>query len=222
MWKRLETFIKTRILKRWGTPSTKKRIWDAEFGEGKWKYLEKTDEDPIYLYLEKYARGGSILDLGCGSGNTGCELDFSKYTFYTGTDVSEVAIQQARERSKASQRDSRNEYVCADIESFVPAMKYDLILFRESIFYIATHRIKKVLDHYSEFLKDEGVIVVRMHDRKKYGKIVELIVSHFHVMEQYSVPASTGIILVFSTKLGNEGSQKAKWWAGGLKRGVVG
>ena len=103
----------------------------------------------------------------------------------------------------------------------MPATTYDLILFRESIFYIAVHRIRKVLDHYSKFLKNEGVIVVRMHDREKYEKIVELIVKHFNIIDQYNVPGSTGIILVFTPILGNASWPTAKWWMRGLRWGSL-
>jgi SAM-dependent methyltransferase len=57
----------------------KRRLWNREFANGRWNFIENTSGDLIYGYIEKYCRGGSILDLGCGSGNTDCELDGDRY-----------------------------------------------------------------------------------------------------------------------------------------------
>lgn len=188
--------VNARILKKWGNSSLKKAIWDAEFSSGQWDYLEHTTDDPIYHYLEKYSNSGSILDLGCGSSNTGNELDVSKYVIYTGVDISESAIQKAFTRSINNERKEKNEYFCADIAVYVPRMRYDVILFRESIFYIPKGRIKGVLDRYSDYLKDSGVIIVRMCDRNKYKSIVRLIETTYQVFDRSSL-SDMNIILVF-------------------------
>src|SRR2546428_13670880 len=102
--KRVQRVVDARILKRWGKTSTKKSIGDEEFSSGQWDRLENTSDDPIYLFLEKYCSNGSILDLGCGSGNTGNEIDASKYGSYTGVDISKSAIQRALARSENNRR----------------------------------------------------------------------------------------------------------------------
>ena len=109
MWNRIKKAIKARLIKRWGSASAKKILWDQEFASGQWDYLERTNSDPIYAYLEKYSEGGSILDLGCGGGNTSNELNYAKYENYTGIDVSEVAIRKAEARSRENQRGAKNK-----------------------------------------------------------------------------------------------------------------
>src|ERR1700751_2816376 len=99
MWNKIKRAIRARIIKRWGIAASKRLIWDTEFASGQWNYLEHTEGDVIYAYLEKYSERGNILDLGCGSGNTGNELDYGSYESYTGTDVSAVAIRKAELRS---------------------------------------------------------------------------------------------------------------------------
>ena len=165
--KRIKRVIEARILKRWGSTSTKKWIWDEEFASGQCDYLDHTGDDVIYLFLDKYANNGSILDLGFGSGNTGNEMDVSKYDSYTGVDISENAIQRALIRSKNNHRQEKNEYVCDDISIYVPRKRYDIILFRESIFYLPKTKIKDILKGYSYYLKERGVFIFRMCDRKK-------------------------------------------------------
>ena len=194
---RIARFIRTKIVKRWGSSAAKRRVWDVEFASGLWARLEHTAEDPIYGYLETYANGGDILDLGCGSGNTGSEVNTSRYTRYTGVDVSSVALRQAESRIQASERKTKNAYVCGDLENYLPTETYDLILFRESLFYVPAGRIKAVLDRYGFYLKETGVFIVRLCDRTKYRHIVTLIQKRYRVLDQHLVQHTPDIILVF-------------------------
>jgi 2-polyprenyl-3-methyl-5-hydroxy-6-metoxy-1,4-benzoquinol methylase len=194
---RVRRAVLSRFVKRWGPALLKQRLWDSEFQAGQWGYLDQTVDDPIYDILEKYLRDGEILDVGCGSGNTGNELDGSLYSRYTGTDISEVAIQQARARSEQNGRGEKNRYLRSDMESFVPDGKYDVILFRESIFYIPLPKVKSTLDHYVRFLKPEGVVVVRMCDREKYKGIVNILRVNYTVQETHDVENAKDVIIVF-------------------------
>ena len=194
--RRVMAIVNSRILKKWGKASTAKAIWDEEFARGQWEFLEDTSEDIIYGFLEKFVNKGSILDLGCGSGNTGNELAVSLYSRYTGVDISEVAIQRAIARSIKNGRHEKNEYFCNNIASFSPGMRYDVILFRESIFYIPLSRIKAALNRYSGFLTKNGVFIVRMCDRKKYSRIVQLIQANYQVLDT-SPSNESNVILVF-------------------------
>jgi SAM-dependent methyltransferase len=189
--------VRVRVVKKWGGATAKARLWDSEFASGQWTRLDHTMDDPIYRYLEKYAGRGNILDLGCGSGNTGNELDGAKYKSYTGTDISAVAVRKAQLRTRENGREGRNEYICACFESFVPIIKYDVILFRESIFYIPHSRITAVLDGYVNHLTPDGAFIVRMCDSEKYKPIVKLIHEHYRVVDRHLVENAKGIILVF-------------------------
>src|SRR6266498_4746698 len=93
------TNLARRARQLWGTTAHKQQLWNSEFQQGRWDCIENTSDDPICECLAKYARGGSVLDLGCGSGNTGCELESSVYSAYTGVDISDVAIANASRRS---------------------------------------------------------------------------------------------------------------------------
>lgn len=194
--KMIKRVINSRILKRWGSKYRKKLIWDKEFSNGQWKFLEITGDDEIYAFLEKYSNKGSILDLGCGSGNTGNEMAYSKYKSYTGVDISDIAIQIAEARTKKNLREKKNQYVCSDITSYAPKKIYDIILFRESIFYIPKYKICSVIDRYSRNLKNGGVFIVRMCDKKKYASIIGLIERHYKVLESSHAKADN-IIVVF-------------------------
>src|SRR5208283_4462567 len=185
------------ILKLWGASFLKKLIWESEFKSGRWNYIDNTTEDIIYHHLEKYSKNGSFLDLGCGAGNTGNEMDVNKYKYYTGVDISEVAIRKAIIRSTENQRNDKNKYLQADIANYVPREKYNIILLRESINYTPKSRVKGLLEMYSAYLEDNGVFIVRMSDREKYGAIVRIIEESFIVVEKYLADHTRAIIIVF-------------------------
>src|SRR6266568_5347303 len=104
----------------WGSSRIKQKLWNKEFAGGRWDFIENTPDDFIYPLIKKYSRNGSILDLGCGSGNTGCELNVNSYREYTGVDISDVALEKAKRRSESCQRGKKNRYALSDISAYVP------------------------------------------------------------------------------------------------------
>ena len=84
------TFARGFLLS-YGPTKIKKALWDKEFSGDKWNFIDDTASDCVYAHLEKHARGGDILDLGCGPGNTANELAENAYTTYLGVDISESA-----------------------------------------------------------------------------------------------------------------------------------
>ena len=76
------------------------------------------------------------MDLGYGSGSTASELSATTYRAYTGVDISDVAIQKARRRTEENGRADRNRFVRPDVFSYVPSERFNLILFRDSIYYV--------------------------------------------------------------------------------------
>jgi SAM-dependent methyltransferase len=187
------------FLQAYGTKKVKKSLWNTEFSQGRWDCLESSIGDLVYPYIEKYTNHGSILDLGCGSGSTGNELDSRAYADYTGVDISDVAIEKARVRTKESGRADKNNYFQSDTLSYVPTRQFDVILYRDSIYYIRRAKIKPMLERYSKYLKKGGVFIVRMWSADgKYGPIVDIIERNFEVVEKHlsDQPAKT-VVMVF-------------------------
>lgn len=189
-----------RALKqRWGAADTKTKMWDQEYAGGRWDHCERTPGAYVYECVEKYCRNGSVLDLGCGSGNTGNELNADRYGTYTGMDISAVAVEKAAKRSQEGGRGAKNNYVVGDIITFTPDRKHDVILFRESIYYVPLVKLKGVLARYREFLNAGGVFVVDVSTRgtKSGDKYRALMEENFQVVERFSPPGSGDFILIF-------------------------
>lgn len=186
-----------RALKqRWGTPAVKRALWNSEFREGRWNYIEHTTSDIIYVYLARHCRNGSLLDLGCGSGNTGCELGAEVYREYTGVDISDVALDKARERSRSLGRSGKNEYVQSDIMTFVPRKRYDVILLRESIAYIPRPKVRALFAHYAEYLNPDGVFIVRWCNPRQAEELMQPAQQVYRLVERHTSADGSGPYLV--------------------------
>jgi SAM-dependent methyltransferase len=187
-----------RLFQAYGSAKLKRRIWDWEFAHGRWNCLDSTADDLVYPVIEGAARGGNILDLGCGSGNTANELNDNGYSEYTGVDISQVAIEKASQRSHELGRAAKNRFYQSDISTYKPRQRFSVILLRDSVYYIPQSRIKPVLERYVGYLKDDGVFIVRLWDSNgKYGKIVKLLERHFNVIQKHSLAGATTMVLVF-------------------------
>ena len=180
------------FLKAYGPSPLKKYFWDKEYISEKWHFAYNTQGDCVYAPLEKYARGGSILDLGCGSGNTSTEVANSAYEKYIGVDVSEAALEKARRRSRECGRQDKNSFACSDFFAYQPQGKFDVILFRESMYHVPMSKIKLILDKYALNLKDDGVFIVRLfaanqetsEDKRRPTAMLGIMEAEFDVLEK--------------------------------------
>jgi len=202
--RRTLTFVRGLILS-YGPTRLKKRFWDREFSGTKWDFIDNTEGDCVYPFLEKYAHGGDILDLGCGPGNTANELAENAYQTYTGVDISDVALAKAIKRSKENGREEKNSFIQSDFLGYNPPKNFDIILFRESLYHVPLGQVKPILDKYSKHLKDGGVFVVRLYagDRRP-GKIkwrvkrkLDLIKRRFDILEsrQFETPGYPTVLV---------------------------
>jgi 2-polyprenyl-3-methyl-5-hydroxy-6-metoxy-1,4-benzoquinol methylase len=186
-------------------PSGLKRIfWDKEYSGHKWDFADHTENDCVYLHLEKHAANGSILDLGCGTGNTSNELARDAYQKYLGVDISEVCLSKARRRSQESGRAAKNQFVFGEILQFSTPQKFDVILFRESLYHVPMGKIVSTLNRYSKNLRENGVIIVRIYTSDTNGTpkprptaMIGIIEREFDVVENCHYRESGATVIVF-------------------------
>jgi len=156
------------FLLSFGPQGIKRRVWDREYRKNMWKFRDHTAGDYVYPHLESHTRQGSILDLGCGSGNTATELSDSAYGSYLGVDISQAALERASTRTIACGREEKNRFARADfLEWQPPGEQFDVILFRESMYHVPLSKVKVLLERYSSYLKDGGVFIVRVFAASK-------------------------------------------------------
>jgi SAM-dependent methyltransferase len=192
------------LLKRYGPSKIKMLLWDQEFSGTHWDFIDNTAGDCVYPHLEKHLRNGNILDLGCGPGNTANELAPTAYETYVGVDISEAALRKAVRRTEQNGRTEKNHFVCSDFIHYVPTQRFDVILFRESMYHVPLGSVKATLDHYSKYLTDEGVFVVRMntsgpkgHPKSRLTAAVGVMETAFDVVEKRQYGESGPTVIVF-------------------------
>ena len=187
-----------RLLQDYGTPRMKRSLWNAEFLGGRWDCLDTTLGDCVYPFVEKYASNGSVLDLGCGSGSTANELAITSYRDYTGVDISDVAIDKAIRRTERNGRAGKSRFFQGDFFSFIPTVRYSVILFRDSIYYVPCGKIKMMLLRYANYLQESGVFVIRLWAGSDKDKaILDTIESNFEVVEKYLSDEPKQAVVVF-------------------------
>jgi|HubBroStandDraft_2_1064218.scaffolds.fasta_scaffold297399_2 SAM-dependent methyltransferase len=201
---RTARFVRGFLLS-YGPSNIKRLFWDKEYSEEKWAFAYNTVGDCVYDHLERHTRNGSILDIGCGSGNTATEMAETCYRSYLGVDISEAALAKARRRSQECGRQGKNRFECGDFLTYVPTGQYDVILFRESMYHVPLGKVKATLDRYSTYLKDGGVFVVRLfasslgrtEDKSRPTAMLNIMEAEFDVVEKgrYEVPGRPTVIV---------------------------
>ena len=174
------------IVKRWGPSRLKQAAWHAEYKRGRHVHgLRGLQRSRICDVIERYAGGGDVLDLGCGDGHVGLGLHPEKYHTYAGVDISEIGVREAVAKCQAvgEGRSEKNTFCAADISTYRPGHPVDIVLFKDSLYYVNRLEMLRVLSELQTFLKPSGVFIVEMDDVKRHGWIRDLIRQHFRVLE---------------------------------------
>ena len=189
----------------YGPSRVKKRLWDKEFSGTKWDFIDNTVGDCVYPYLVKYANNGSILDLGCGPGNTANELPANVYEEYFGVDISEAALAKAVKRTRENGRTGKNSFVNSDFLNYEATQDFDIILFRESMYHIPYGQVLPILKKFSKHLKSTGVFIVRLYAgdhrpgviKTRVTAKLDLIKREFNIVEsrQFDLPALPNVLV---------------------------
>ena len=147
--------------------------WDNEYQRDGLARTEGDVELPRHLLVaglaRHYAPGGSILDVGCGTGGltTALRACFSETSLrYVGLDYSELALRQAAARcdGAGAPADSNTvQFVQTDFDEYQPRDLFDVVIFSESLYY-APHPQRTVL-RYTDALSDGGILIVSMWRR---------------------------------------------------------
>jgi SAM-dependent methyltransferase len=174
--------IRRGVRQRRGSTAEKADLWDREYASGKWDHCQDTVDPVLYAAIARYSRAGRLLDLGCGWGSTAVELPPSAVSYYLGVDISAVAIASATRRSEGAAL-RRNAFVVGDIAHFDPGGHFEVILFRESLYYLPD--VGAALRYYSQFLVPlHGCFIVTLASRARYGDVLDVIAADFEVLEE--------------------------------------
>lgn len=108
-------------------------------------------------FLSFIKPGGSILDLGCGSGRD------SKMFIENGYKV--TAVDGSSELAKKASDYIGQDVICSTFQDFVPEENYDGIWACASLLHLTPEDIKTVMNRLKDYLNKDGVFYVSF----KYG-----------------------------------------------------
>ena len=196
--------VKDKVILTYGSSIAKGKKWNEEYQTGYSNYMESNlEEDPIYGIIYKYLKGGNLLDLGCGTGITFFHSQNVPME-YTGVDISDLAIQECKKQYVSISMSNSATFICHDIETYVPSHKFDIILLKDSIYYLKKNDVLSILTKLSDYLRDiTGVFIVRIYRTDNLNHIVKTIYDNFeivedcHLHEGQGIVEGEGIIIVF-------------------------
>ena len=128
--------------------------------EGDYRESRELQDKEVELFQEVFdriPRGGSILDLGCGTG-----LPFDRYLAengydVTGVDIAEKHVRMARENVPDAEF-LQGDFFDLDFEE----NSFDAIVSFYAIFHIPREEHQELFEKINYWLKDDGVILVTM------------------------------------------------------------
>lgn len=189
VWYKIKNVVK-KFIPGINNSRVPKSIWERQFADGYWNYLESDDErghyEVIVDFYNKHSNAGSILDIGCGKGvlykyfHETANLSASKYH---GIDISENAIKAAKERFREA------DFKTVDYQYHSIDKKVDTVIFNETLCYFY-NPIETLNKSIKENLNSGGRLIVSLCDYGNHDEIWKLIEDNFKVLESRQVSNS--------------------------------
>ena len=183
----VECLAKTPLL------NVSKEELNKKHKSGEWQSLntepvEIARSSVIGVYYHMYGNRGPVLDVGCGEGFF-TENIHKRKGVYTGIDISEVAI------NRAKQKRTGFDFQCANLSTYEPIRLYSTIIFNE-VLYFVDH--KKELIRYSKFLHESGKIIISLmssnatsNEHDEIFSVANNLFSFLHSMSLSGLTTST-------------------------------
>jgi len=152
------------IGKRVPVPAIQRLAWDREFNSGYWAERLHGYPKCLTLILENVPPGSSLIDLACGDGVMARHVFERGWTGkYIGFDLSDAALQQARELCPLADWRIGN---ITDPLPFTP----DALLLIECIYYVSVEAARKTVEH-----ANARFTLCRIWNRRKHAEHADML-----------------------------------------------
>jgi SAM-dependent methyltransferase len=166
----------------------RRRRWNRQYAAGDWAWLARPGELARYSILAGYALelkpGGKVLDVGCGEGLLRDRLHPRAFTHYVGIDFEEPI------RRAGGRVDEQTRFFAADMNFFVPDLRFDTIVFNESLYLFRD--VAEGIMRYETFLAPNGVFLVSMHGGEKTQQIWSLLAQRYPAIDEVNITNRNG------------------------------
>lgn len=149
----IKSFIKRKIFRN---PLDKWDYYYANNDTDNNNSTALTRNNIIATYIQYLKPNAKILDVGCGDGNFLNSIKYTNCESYLGIDISSIAINIAKAQGYDTSKNVSFEV--DDMMEFSTRVKYDVILFNETICYCPSAVV--LLKLYNMFLSSEGIFIV--------------------------------------------------------------
>ena len=110
-------------------------VWEDQYGSGHWDFLagmtEAARQAIVAEWRERLKPGGSVLEIGCGTGVLCRAMRRGSYERYLGVDISQTAIAQA----EAELADAQTRFIAGDAAAMAFEERFDIIVINEALNY---------------------------------------------------------------------------------------
>ena len=167
------------LITRYGSTRYRGLAFEGNYRRGRWDLAASGTDPGLVDLVYKYAGGGRVLELGCGTGRLAASIPPDTWTTFTGMDLASSAISRAQAHALP-----RATFVEADFEKGFPNGQFDLIISEESLYYIATNRLPSFVDRLEQGLAPGGKLLVTVADPRRFRGLIRLLMQRFHLVEQ--------------------------------------
>jgi GT2 family glycosyltransferase/SAM-dependent methyltransferase len=162
--------------------------WSSQYRHGALEFYGQLDELARYSiilgYLRWWAAGPperelTVLDVGCGPGLLRERLEGVAFRAYTGIDLSDVAIEEARARAFP-----RSTFVVGDV-STTEVGQFDVVVLNEVLYYASDPSAQ--LERIKALLNPGGVAVISMWRHPGDRSIWKTVEGAFEIVDRVEV-----------------------------------
>ena len=174
------------------------KIWDAEYREGSWAFLQELEQVTRYSVIAGYIQAlkpkGRLLDVGCGEGILLDRLGADNYSKFVGIDFAQTAIERAAKKSHP-----RSIFIYANAEIYVPNETFDATIFNEVLYYFADPL--GVARRYRAWLNPGGLFITSLYAKSDRARaIARLLKKSYPSIDEVEIAShgQTWIVNVFT------------------------
>ncbi|GGI28233.1 class I SAM-dependent methyltransferase [Pedobacter mendelii] len=185
-----QKFIR-KFLYRFGIGSpVGKNVWEEQFKNGAWDYLYSETESLHYKSIVKFYKqygGGSVLDAGCGQGVLFHYLkaDINSPADYLGFDISENAVEQARQTFPPYRFEQM------DFNADTPNEKFDFVIFNECVYYFKKP-VEQLSAYLDKTLKTDGYVIISMFYYAEHAQLWKRFSEKYNFLDWEEVTNEKG------------------------------
>jgi 2-polyprenyl-3-methyl-5-hydroxy-6-metoxy-1,4-benzoquinol methylase len=148
--------------------------WELQHRARIWETTDRIPRRTMIDHVAKLARGGVVIEHGCGDGFLASTMPPGSFSYWAGYDVSAAAVRHAKARGTPHTFFA----ACAMQDWSAAASSADLIIAEECVYYLSATEIPQFIGRCMAALKPAGVLLITVHDKRKHAATIRACSQH--------------------------------------------